>query len=321
VIFHVVVVLSYYGREDTLSCVESILSGDTSIHPLVVDNGSCDGVVEAAAARFGDQISTLQLATNTGFTGGMNSGLHWALERGADVITVLNNDTTCRPGALTRLAETATRHHAAVTPEIRYRSDTNAVWFAGGTIDPATGLARHLGDGELAPPDAQGLRPTDVLTGCSVTAQSAVWRRVGQFDDRYFLNFEDSDWSVRARAARVPLIVDTAAVIEHQVAASFAGAYSYLGLYFYVRNGITFVRERSGGGPLTAARFVRHHVVPRVRPRVTTGGLRAACRRAVVVMYAARDLALRRWGPAPRSLQLRATKWSESDMGEKVNGE
>ena len=309
---HVVVVLSYFGREDTLSCLESIVPSEYAIHPLVIDNGSFDGVLDASRARFGDRISTLQLETNQGFTGGMNAGLRWALERGARTVTLLNNDTVVSPGALERLEQTAAGG-AAVAPEIRYLADAGHVWFGGGVVDPSTGLARHLAEGELSPTDEDGVRESEVLTGCCVTATAEVWRRVGLFDERFFLNFEDSDWSVRATQLGVPLLVDTRAVIHHAVSASFAGEFSYLGLYFFARNGLTFVHERTSAGVLGEARFIRRHLLPQLKPRPSRS-MRSVGRNGLVLGYAFRDALTGRFGGAPTRLQRVAKAWASQNV-------
>ena len=305
---HVVVVLNYHGREDTERCVSSIVGGSPEATVLVVDNGSDDGTLESVARRW-PGVSTLGNPDNLGFAGGMNSGLRWALERGAETITVLNNDTTLPAGALAALAEVAGEGHA-VTPEVRYADGSERVWFAGGVIDRTTGLARHLSTAELGGVDARGRRATDMLAGCCITARAATWRTVGLFDERYFLNFEDSDWSVRARQAGVDLVVDTGVVIHHAVSASFTGAYTYLGLFYYTRNGLLFVRERVPGQRLRAARFVRRHVVPDVVGRLRSGRWTEGGRRGLVVLAAIWCWSRGVHGRAPRWLEERARRWS-----------
>ena len=151
------------------------------------------------------------------------------------------------------------------------------------------------------------MRWTDVLAGCCVTATAQTWERVGLLDERYFLNFEDSDWSVRAREAGVRLAVDTRVTIEHAVSASFTGAYSYLSLYYYARNGLLFGRERCGGSLVEAGRFLRRHVLPSV---LRAGGPREVARRCLVLGVALRDYLGGRFGPAPQGLTRRASTWA-----------
>lgn len=143
-----------------------------------------------------------------------------------------------------------------------------------------------------------------------MTASKETWRSVGLFDERFFLNFEDSDWSLRASAGGVTLVVDTSVTIQHRVSASFAGAYSYLGLFYYARNGLLFGRERVGTTPRQRYRFVRHHVLPVLTATWRKGDHRAAVRRGVVVAAAILGNALRLYGRAPAWLERRAAAWA-----------
>lgn len=306
---HVVVVLNYRGREDTLACVESLLR-DGSATVLVVDNGSADGVIADVTDRW-PQVQTLAKATNTGFSGGMNAGLREAMTGGAEVVTILNNDTVVPVGVMERLAEVARAGHA-VSPEVRYLDRPGEVWFAGGVIDGDTGLARHLGHDELAATavDDDGLRATDTLAGCCLTASAQTWQTVGLLDERYFLNFEDSDWSLRARAAGVALVVDTRSVIEHRVSASFTGAYSYLGLFYYTRNGLLFLRERVQASTRRRVLYLRRHVLPAITGDLRRSRPRRAARHALVVTVALAAHATSRYGAAPAWLTRRAARWA-----------
>jgi len=279
---------------------------------LVVDNGSFDGVLDDVRSRW-PSVDTLQTGENLGFAGGMNRGLAWALERGAGHVTVLNNDTIVPPGAIEALVSRS-GERSAVSPEVRYMDHPERVWFGAGTIDRALGLPRHMSEEEVARAFGTGPnhepRSTEILAGCCITASAAVWSRVGGFDQRYFLNFEDSDWSVRATAAGVTLLVDPGVVIYHRVSASFVGAYTYLGLYYYTRNGLLFGRSRIHASPLAQLRFLRHRALTAVITALRQRHGVEACRRCVVVLIAVLANAGRRYGRAPRFLERHARSWT-----------
>lgn len=310
---HVVVVLSWHGREDTLRCVKSLVVGSPEATLLVIDNGSFDGVIDAVH-RLWPEVNTLQTGSNLGFAGGMNRGLQWALERGASFVTVLNNDTVVPSGAIASLAERA-NVPAAVSPVVRYLDSPGAVWFGGGLVDSQTGLPRHMNEDEIARAYGRGTEPrnSQILAGCCITAPSEVWRRVGGFDERYFLMFEDSDWSIRAAAAQVPLVVDPAVEIGHRVSASFVGASSYLGLYYYSRNGLLFTRTRTELGLGARLRFLRRHVLPHVTGALRDRNYVTAGRRGIVILWALLAETTRRYGRAPAPLHRLARSWSERD--------
>lgn len=306
-----VIVLSYFGRADTLACVESLVNGSPEARILVIDNGTFDGVIEAVTHRW-PQVETLQTGTNLGFAGGMNRGIRWALDQGAETVTILNNDTLVSPGAITALSGVA-RTGVAVSPEVRYADRSERVWFGGGTLDPLTQLPRHLSEAEILGidgPVVPELRPSQVLAGCCVTASAETWRRVGLFDERYFLNFEDSDWSLRASANGVALVVATGVVIHHKVSASFTGAYSYLGLFYYARNGLLFGSSHRPGAFGTRVQFVRRHVLPVLGEDGRQRQVVMALRHLLVITWALSAHLLRKYGRAPRALEGLTRRWA-----------
>lgn len=307
----VIVVLSYFGMADTLACVESLVAGSPDSRVLVIDNGSFDGVIPEVQRRW-PQVDTLQTGTNLGFAGGMNRGISTSLGRGAATVTVLNNDTIVPAGVPQKLAGIA-RLGAAVSPEVRYADGSERVWFGGGVIDRRTSLARHLSSAEISSSDGEApLRLSEVLAGCCVTASAETWRRVGLFDERYFLNFEDSDWSVRAKAREVPLVVAREVSIYHRVSASFTGLYSYLGLFYYARNGLLFGSTRGRWDIPTRLRFLRRHVVPVLGRDVRDSAWSEAARHTLIIFSAVLSHASRRYGRAPQILERMAASWVSS---------
>lgn len=298
---HTVVVLNWHGMADTLACVESLVaSGDVSI--LVVDNGSFDETLREVEFRW-PSVATLQLDHNLGFSGGMNRGIRHALQHGADLVTVLNNDTVVPAGAMKTLRDAAS-DDLAVSPEVMYRASPEKIWFGGGTLSTDDAFPHHTPPGDLESCDG-GLRFTELLAGCCITAKKEVWQRAGMFDERFFLYFEDSEWSIRARARGIPLAVCCDARILHSVSASFRGASATLGTFYYVRNGLLFNRT-IGGTIASKIRFIR---------RATSGSLggrtpREVLRALVVVCWATGAHIARRYGEAPAAMQTMAVRWN-----------
>lgn len=298
---HVVVVLNWHGREDTIDCVRSIVAGDDSTLVLVVDNGSFDGALAQVSGLA--RTHTLQLPRNVGFSGGMNRGIEWALAHGADVVTILNNDTVVPSGALERLAVLA-GGRIAVSPTVMYRSEPDRIWFGAGAVDMPDGYPHHLPAADLAP-CRDGVRPTDLLAGCCITASAHTWETVGLFDERFFLNFEDSEWSLRARDHGIQLVVACDVTILHAVSASFTGAAATLGSFYYLRNGLLFARI-AGAGRRARLRFLRRFGLRGMR----RGTVRERSRVMLVLAWAVSAYALHRFGEAPSGLRRRAQAWS-----------
>jgi hypothetical protein len=192
------------------------------------------------------------------------------------VICVLNNDTLVEPGFLAPLLAvlTAGDGPVAVSPDIRYADDPDRSWYRGSRLDRRHGWPQHLAPAEQ-PAAGDGPFASPVLTGCCLVATAWTWRTVGGFDERLFLMFEDSDWSRRAVAAGVRLLVVPGSRIRHKVSSSFTGAAGTLGTYYFARNGTVFAWRYLGR--VAAARFVLDQIVrPSVRQVLTRGRRSAA---------------------------------------------
>lgn len=302
---HVVVVLNWRGREDTLACVASLAAGSGEATVVVVDNGSADGTLEALALDW-PAVKRLALERNYGFSGGMNRGIRYALDvLEAEVVTILNNDTVIAPGAMSALATIARSGDVAVSPVVNYQSDVDRMWFGGGSLDRTNGFPFHTPTAQL-PECVDGVRRSTVLAGCCITARADVWGLVGLFDERFFLNFEDSEWSVRASQRNVRLLVACDVRILHAVSASFTGSASTLGSFYYLRNGLLFARL-VGAGSVARLRFIRRFGLGGMRGQ----GLRMSVRRLVVLGWAVGASVVRHYGEAPRGLRRLAERWAQ----------
>ncbi len=81
------------------------------------------------------------------------------------------------------------------TPKVFYYDRPSDVYWDGGIIDWKSGEVPHDSRGLSV---EGGIVKSEWLDGCSLLVRVATIREVGLLDERYFLYFEDADWSVRA---------------------------------------------------------------------------------------------------------------------------
>ncbi len=171
----------------------------------IVDNHSQDGTLEKLKEEF-PEIVAIQNPDNRGFGHGHNTVLP-LLE--SEYHCVINPDITLDTDAITALSGYLTAHDdvALVTPEIRYPSGEIQII---GKRNPTflALLGRHLFQKKLRPVvehyqmlDEDLSRPTDIefATGCFFMIRTEIFRKVGGFDERYFMYFEDMDITRSAR--------------------------------------------------------------------------------------------------------------------------
>lgn len=242
-----IVIVNYKGRDDTLECLASLAALTYPCRDvIVVDQDSGDGTPDAIRAAY-PWVHVIENPVNSGFAGGNNVGIRRALERAADFVFLLNNDTTVEPGLLEPLVALAQSDPAiGVTgPKMLYHADPNTIWSAGGMVDWRGRVAHRFADAADTPEDA----PCDVdfIVGCGLLVKRGVLEQVGLFDERYFLYWEETDLCARIRKAGYRVVYQPAARLWHKVSRT-TGTDSELTLYYMWRNQLLYL-ARHGARP------------------------------------------------------------------------
>lgn len=245
-----IVLVNWNGWRDTAACLESCAGLHYAhVHTIVVDNGSTDDSVARLRERF-PELHLLEMGANLGFAGGSNAGIHSALALGADYIWLLNNDTVVDPGALDALVEVMVEHPSVgiAGSRILYLDRPDTLWFAGGFFSRPWGLATHRGADETDEGQYGSLADADFVTGCSLFARASAARVIGPLDERYFLYWEDVDWSVRARLAGLRVVYVPGSRVLHKLGASMPVADGRIKWRYEGRNRLLFYRRHCPAG-------------------------------------------------------------------------
>ena len=248
----VAVVLSWNGREDTLACLRSLTrEPDDRLRIVVVDNASTDGSAEAVAAEF-PEVDLVRNDVNRGYAGGMNDGIRRALELGADDVLLLNNDVEIERGLVSALVEEAARapEAGALSPLVVFADRPDLVWYAGAPFDPLRGYNGRITGYREPASRFTGVTETERAAGTALLIPRGVVEEVGVFDEALFAYSEDTDWSLRARAAGYRLLVVPSARVRHKVSLSSGGENAPATLYYGLRNALVVAERHAPLGPL-----------------------------------------------------------------------
>jgi GT2 family glycosyltransferase len=233
------IVLNWNRAELTIDCLHSLEALDYPNHRiLLVDNGSSDDSVAQISGVF-PNVEILQTGINLGFGAGNNRGIKLALERGAEYVWLLNNDTHVFPETLTHLLAKAEEDptYGAVGSVLLYSLDPERVQaWGGGSINFFTGSARHF---QRPSP----LGPTAFLTAASLLVRAGAIK-VNLFDEKFFLYWEDADLCYRIREAGYRLTVAADAKLLHLESATLT-MNSPLQLYHSARSTRRFFSRHS----------------------------------------------------------------------------
>src|SRR5258706_8218616 len=131
----------------------------------------------------------METGGNLGCAGGNNPGIRHALDRGADFILLLNNDTTVDPKLLDELVCAAERRPevGCFGPWIFYMHDPDRLWFSRSDWSSAKAAFTAPGKGRLASELPNVSNDTDYVCGAALFFRAGVARKVGLLDERFFL--------------------------------------------------------------------------------------------------------------------------------------
>jgi len=237
-----VIVLNYNGTADTLECLRSLTRCTyDNVLIIVVDNASADADALAYAVRNEfPKIHFLPRTENTGFSGGNNAGIRYALEHGSDYVVLLNNDTTVDPDFITRMIAAAhsDEHIGIVGAKIYFYTEPDRIWFNGADFSWRDG-GKHFQYGEQdAAPHEQTVIPTPFVTGCAMLITKTVIEKIGLLEKAFFMYYEDIDYCLRAQRAGFALRIAQGAHVWHKVSRSSAGMGAPRVQYYHVRNAL-----------------------------------------------------------------------------------
>lgn len=251
-----IVILNFNGREFILRCLDSVKKLKTDgydLETLVVDNVSTDDSVELIKKNYPD-LRLLVNKENLGFAEGNNVGIRYALENGGDFVLILNPDTIVDENLLVQLIKVAKSNSkiGIVGPKIyfapgyefhkaRYKPEERGkvIWYAGGIVDWKNVLASHRGIDEVDQGQYNKIQQADFISGCAMMVKREVFKKIGLFDPKYFLYWEDNDFCQRARKAGFEIFYTPGAKMFHLNAGSSASG-GPLQEYYITRNRLLF---------------------------------------------------------------------------------
>ena len=176
---------------------------------VVVDNASTDGTGEWLAGQ--DDVHGVTLGENHGGAGGFHEGMRIGLERGADLLWLMDDDGLPQPGCLTRLLE-----HAGELdfwgPVVVDQADPDRLVFPI-RLPGGTRVVHRMVDVSAAAVD--GVIRDVVIPFNGVLVTRGLAERIGLPREEFFIWGDDHEYRLRAERAggRIATVVE--AVVRH----------------------------------------------------------------------------------------------------------
>ena len=236
-----IVLVNYNGKiylDDFMRSVSQQSYLDIDI--VLVDNASEDDSVQWIEKNY-PNVRIMRMQRNEGFGQGCNIGIDYAIREGTDYILLLNTDTVLE----TNLVEELVRNidnNTVVTATI-YCGDKNnkKFWYAGGKIDFETANVNQL----LYSGSENKVYEVDFISGCCMMFHRSIIERIGGFDRKFYLYYEDADFCVRLKQHGIQMKYITTTSLWHKVGGSSLGGNetSCSTQYYVTRNRLLFAEK------------------------------------------------------------------------------
>lgn len=274
------IVVVTYNRLDLLKvCLEHVMKQTKPYDRIIViNNCSTDGTEEYLGQL--DGIYVKNLPQNSGGAGGFSAGTREAERLGCDWVTLIDDDAILDKDYLYTLVEWQRNNE-------NVKAMCGAVYTKGKI---ALSYARRflLSDKDYYVhvwnvPGSEYQKEyfyCDMASFCGITFSTELIKKIGYPDDRYFISFDDTEYTLRMRKITQIALV-TGAHIDHRA----YGASRRWKQYYNVRNelytikkyfGYRFAWEKTKQNMMKVNRFVRKNdIVREIKCMILTGTIDA----------------------------------------------
>lgn len=225
-----IVYLSFHCEpymDDVVSSLKKLTYPKDKIEFIIVDNPHPqygpsvkyieDNVMPLSGKEI-PHVTLLAQTENTGFAGGNNAGVEWALQRDFDYVYFLNNDGFVAANCLEPIVEVmekdktigAAQSLMLLHPETELlNSAGNSYHFLGfGFCDQYRKKVSEL--------DLPEVKEVSYASGAALMVSTDVIRKYGMWDGDFWMYHEDLEWSFRLRMAGYKVVVVRDSVFYHK---------------------------------------------------------------------------------------------------------
>jgi len=240
-----IIILNYNHIELTLKLLNSLKKlsyQNTEI--IVVDNGSEENIFPIISSKY-QEVKYVKSNKNLGYAGGNNLGIKNS--KGAYVL-ILNNDTHVEKDLVNQLLLPLLDDDTVgiVSPKIKFSDALNLIQYAGyNKINSWTGRNRAIGSRQIDTGKFDQLRETYYAHGAAMMFKRCLIDKVGLLPEKYFLYYEEIEYSQSVRNAGYKIIFQPKGVVHHKESRTI-GKNNPIKTYYLNRSRILFMRRNYG---------------------------------------------------------------------------
>jgi len=165
----------------------------------VVDNASSDSTLSILDNSPDSRLHVIKNDKNFGVAKANNQGIKKAISNGCNQLLIINNDVEFEVTLIEKLLNAQKESNCSlVSPKMMYFDDSKHIWYAGSWFNKSKGyLPLHRGMRELDNGQYNKIIEVEYAPTCCLLAKKEVFVDVGFMNEKYFVYFDDTDFSYR----------------------------------------------------------------------------------------------------------------------------
>lgn len=194
----------------------------------------------------------LEKLPNNGYAFGINKGINYFIEKEIYKFCAINNDVCFERNFVLEAEKTFKKADIFggkiyYFPGYEYHKDRyskkdlgRVLWYAGGYIDWNNVFSYHRGIDEVDKGKYDKFEKTDFITGCMIFFNKKIIEKIGFWNEKYFLYYEDADFCERAKRKKINLYYNPKIIIYHKNSQSTEGPGSKIHKKYQEKNRLLF---------------------------------------------------------------------------------
>ena len=165
----------------------------------IIENNSQDNTLTLLEKYNDERIVLIKNSENVGVAKANNQGIKLALKDGCSQVLIINNDIEFEEQLFDKMLNIQKENNCSlVVPKMMYYDNPTHIWYAGSDFVKTKGfLPIHKGMRQKDEGKFDGIFQVEYAPTCCLLVKKQVFEDVGFMDEKYFVYFDDTDFSYR----------------------------------------------------------------------------------------------------------------------------
>jgi len=243
------VILNYKTYKDLRKCILSLSSSSlpkSYSQKIIVVDSEYESSEHNKFNKMFENVLFIPKKDNLGVGKGYNVGFKKVLSQGPRYVLMVTPDITVEKNTISKLIEimNSDKKLGIVVPKMLLSRTNRKFYFIKGEIDKRTKSGGHIDYLKIdkGQYDKKYFIESDFVNCSIALIRPELFKKVGYWDEKYFLYYEDLDWCVRAKNAGYKVGAIPSATAYHDESSSVKKG-SKIQEYYTTRNLLYFVRK------------------------------------------------------------------------------